>query len=181
PRYPGTGRAVSGRSTAHRQVGHLSDQPGRDQRRNGPTGRRRRHPPGHRLHRRSRRVITLDLGSGTQLHAVLDGWARMEVREAFGDQAESIIAAHPQYFDDGWFEFPIGAFLLHGKGRVTLIDAGAGPRDSWVRSGALLDNLALLGVTPKDVDDVVYTHLHWDHIGWASQKGHIIFPSDRKS
>lgn len=121
-------------------------------------------------------MTTVDLGGGVRLYPVVDGWARMEAREAFGDQTDSVLAAHPQHFDDGTFEFPLGAFLLRNGDRTTLIDAGAGPRDSWAQSGALLDNLARLDVTPADIDDVVYTHLHWDHIGWASQKGRVIFP-----
>lgn len=121
-------------------------------------------------------MTTRELGGGIRLHTVLDGTARLEAREAFGDQADEVLAAHPQHFDEGWFEFPLGAFLLSSGDRTVLIDAGAGPRDSWVQSGALLDNLERLGVTPADVDDIVYTHLHWDHIGWASQKGQAIFP-----
>jgi glyoxylase-like metal-dependent hydrolase (beta-lactamase superfamily II) len=39
----------------------------------------------------------------------------------------------------------------------------------------LLDSLAEYGIAAGDVTDVVYTHLHGDHIGWASDEGAVIF------
>ena len=32
----------------------------------------------------------------------------------------------------------------------------------------MLESLAALGVQPDEVTDVVFTHLHFDHIGWAA-------------
>src|SRR5262249_40832119 len=62
--------------------------------------------------------------------------------------------------------------------RVVLVDAGLGPidRDRY-KGGQLLAGLAGLGVRPEDVTDVVLTHLHFDHVGWATQKGVVVFPS----
>jgi glyoxylase-like metal-dependent hydrolase (beta-lactamase superfamily II) len=44
-------------------------------------------------------------------------------------------------------------------------------------AGELLNNLATKGVRPGDVTDVLFTHLHFDHIGWASQEGMMVFPN----
>ena len=60
----------------------------------------------------------------------------------------------------------------HGDGPVTLVDAGIGPADapaaSWAPvPGRLPAELAAAGIDPADVDTVVLTHLHSDHIGWA--------------
>ena len=55
----------------------------------------------------------------------------------------------------------VGSFLIHSPAGVILVDLGLGP------GGALLDNLAAEGVTPADVDLVILTHLHRDHVGWA--------------
>jgi glyoxylase-like metal-dependent hydrolase (beta-lactamase superfamily II) len=30
-------------------------------------------------------------------------------------------------------------------------------------------------VAPADVTDVVFTHLHFDHVGWATQQGRVVF------
>ena len=100
----------------------------------------------------------------------------MSVGDAFGDSAAEVFSAHAEAFTlDGHLEFPVGAFLVRSRDRVVLVDAGAGPRDSWMKSGMLLQNLRELGVATTDITDVVYTHLHWDHIGWASQKGDATF------
>lgn len=57
----------------------------------------------------------------------------------------------------------INGYLVRGRGRTLLIDAGAGGFKQW--GGKLLTNLALAGVQPGDVDTVLLTHAHPDHIG----------------
>ncbi len=72
---------------------------------------------------------------------------------------------------EGGFQPDLGCFLLRGSMGVVLIDAGIGPGPVPYLGdvgGCLIDTLATLGVAPSDVDAVVFTHLHFDHIGWAS-------------
>ncbi|MFI2611182.1 MBL fold metallo-hydrolase [Kitasatospora sp. NPDC018619] len=78
---------------------------------------------------------------------------------------------------DGTLTLPLGGFLVRTGERTVLVDAGVGPHDDGTyRGGALLDSLAAHGVTPADVTDVVFTHLHFDHTGWASVEGRPVFP-----
>jgi glyoxylase-like metal-dependent hydrolase (beta-lactamase superfamily II) len=55
-----------------------------------------------------------------------------------------------------------------GTGPVILVDTGMGPGpyEHAGRNGELLDNLASLSVKLGDIDEVVTTHCHGDHIGW---------------
>ena len=55
-----------------------------------------------------------------------------------------------------------------GSGENVLVDTGAGPGpyEHGPPQGDLLKNLGALGVSAEDVDNVVTTHCHWDHIGW---------------
>jgi glyoxylase-like metal-dependent hydrolase (beta-lactamase superfamily II) len=78
--------------------------------------------------------------------------------------------------DQGMLTLAIGAFLIRVGDRLVLVDAGLGPLDIGImRGGALLSELAALGVGPDDITDVVLTHLHIDHVGWTTQKGAVIF------
>ena len=57
-----------------------------------------------------------------------------------------------------------------------LVDAGVGRiHNDHYAGGGFLDALAAHGVSPADVTDVVFTHLHFDHVGWATSKGEVVF------
>ncbi|MGR4049765.1 MBL fold metallo-hydrolase [Kosakonia cowanii] len=57
----------------------------------------------------------------------------------------------------------INCYLIRGRGRVILVDAGAGALNNI--GGQLIASLAAAGVSPDDVDTVLLTHCHPDHIG----------------
>ena len=73
-----------------------------------------------------------------------------------------------------------GGYLLRSQGRTILVDTGLGPTGTLVGAGTpnpvlvnpparLLESLQAVGVRPEDVDTVVLTHLHADHVGWNLQ------------
>jgi glyoxylase-like metal-dependent hydrolase (beta-lactamase superfamily II) len=78
-------------------------------------------------------------------------------------------------------EFVFGGFLIRGAGdRVMIVDGGIGAVSDpqyGLAGGQLLSSLASVGVTPAEVTDVLFTHLHFDHIGWASVDGAPTFPN----
>ena len=88
-------------------------------------------------------------------------------------------AAHENLLDEhGRLEFTMGGYLVRTGDRKVLIDAGVGTIDNGkYKGGAMLDSLAAVGVSPADVTDVLFTHLHFDHVGWATAKGEIVFPN----
>ena len=79
-----------------------------------------------------------------------------------------------QYFTDGKTETGINAFLLQAGGKIALFDAGAGL--SMQHPGKTAQTLAALGVKPEDVDFVLLTHMHMDHIGGLLREGKRAFP-----
>jgi glyoxylase-like metal-dependent hydrolase (beta-lactamase superfamily II) len=62
------------------------------------------------------------------------------------------------------------AFLVRADDRTILIDTGWGPRHAPPGAPAtparLPEELAEVGASMDDVDTVVFTHLHADHVGW---------------
>ncbi|MDR0599075.1 MAG: MBL fold metallo-hydrolase [Treponema sp.] len=66
------------------------------------------------------------------------------------------------------FQSEVNAFLIKGRGKIVLVDTGFG--------GAVFENMRKLGVEPKDVDAVLLTHLHGDHIGGLARDGKPLFP-----
>ena len=58
---------------------------------------------------------------------------------------------------DGTFPMAINAFLVEADGKTILFDAGLGME--------LFNNLKTYKKTPADIDAIVLTHMHGDHIG----------------
>jgi glyoxylase-like metal-dependent hydrolase (beta-lactamase superfamily II) len=83
----------------------------------------------------------------------------------------------------------IQAFLVHTRRHTILIDTCVGDhkprplRPFWhmQKLNTFLPRLAAAGAAPEDVDYVMCTHLHWDHVGWNTQlrDGHWVptFPN----
>jgi glyoxylase-like metal-dependent hydrolase (beta-lactamase superfamily II) len=124
---------------------------------------------------------------GTVVTAVQDavGSFYLPAREAFPAADEEAWRAarllDPEAFgpEDEW-RLRFRCFLIRPDGGPTvLVDCGIGPvgapAGSWLPvPGRLPTELTALGVEAADVDVVVLTHLHSDHIGWA------VYPEDRR-
>ena len=76
-------------------------------------------------------------------------------------------------------------FVVKSQGKTILLDAGVGAWGLWrFGDGHLLDALAGLDVKPEEIDVVIPSHLHLDHIGWNTRPGPdgkpvITFPNAR--
>jgi glyoxylase-like metal-dependent hydrolase (beta-lactamase superfamily II) len=82
------------------------------------------------------------------------------------------------HFDEASLDLLLSfhAFLVRTKKHTILVDLCCGndkdrpTRPAWhMRNGPFLDNLARAGVSPADIDFVMCTHLHADHVGWNTQ------------
>jgi glyoxylase-like metal-dependent hydrolase (beta-lactamase superfamily II) len=93
------------------------------------------------------------------------------------------IAAHlvwikPHFFDaaTGDIGSRIQTFIVRTPKHTILVDTGVGndkhreENPIWhLRQGGYLDDLQAVGVTPEQVDVVLCTHMHVDHVGWNTR------------
>jgi glyoxylase-like metal-dependent hydrolase (beta-lactamase superfamily II) len=77
-----------------------------------------------------------------------------------------------------------GGLLIEQDRKALLIDTGVGTTTTdfafgSVDCGSMIDVLETIGHRPEDIDVVAFTHLHFDHAGWAFAHGAKTFPNAR--
>ncbi|HCD6787749.1 TPA: MBL fold metallo-hydrolase [Klebsiella pneumoniae] len=109
--------------------------------------------------------------------ALYDGYVTLDPMSLSGitDEERKSDLARQLLPTSGALDTSVNAFLIHNGERLILIDAGsahfAGPS-----MGRLLDNIAAAGYKPEDVDTILLTHMHPDHIGGiTNDKGEALF------
>ncbi len=71
----------------------------------------------------------------------------------------------------------VNSFVVHLPDKLVLVDGGCGTA-MGPAMGRLAENLAAIGVAPADVDVVLATHLHPDHVGGlVDGEGRAVFPN----
>jgi glyoxylase-like metal-dependent hydrolase (beta-lactamase superfamily II) len=110
---------------------------------------------------------------------VVDGSFKVPASMFFPNVTEEDWIPHKRFLtDDNMIEMPVGGFLVRGSSTLALVDVGMGPVEAAPQfGGRLMDSLAAHGHSPDDVTDVLFSHLHFDHIGWASRDNIVQFPN----
>lgn len=119
-----------------------------------------------------------------RIDGLIDGEAVLPTEGLYGgDPAPSANdwAPYAKYLDPctGQQINTIGSYLIRYADKVVLHDAGIGPDPPLppFAGGGLRSSLWALDVSPLEVTDVIYSHLHIDHIGWTSIGGRPYFPN----
>lgn len=102
-----------------------------------------------------------------QVTALLDGYfgATSDTVVGFGDAAvDAALSDYGQGKQDGAINLPINSFAVNAGGKLSLIDAGAGVLFAPTM-GAFDEGLAAAGIGVEDVDRILLTHMHVDHVG----------------
>ncbi|MEY2689902.1 MAG: hypothetical protein RL375_4102 [Pseudomonadota bacterium] len=125
--------------------------------------------PGHR------RVRVGD----AEVVALLDGIARRPLVEGFVKNApladvQAALAA--QGLPTQYIDVPFTPFLIVVGGKRVLMDTGLG-EFGGPTAGKLIEQLRGAGVAPGDIDVVLVSHFHGDHInGLRNKAGDLMFP-----
>jgi glyoxylase-like metal-dependent hydrolase (beta-lactamase superfamily II) len=116
---------------------------------------------------------------------VVDGVLTMRPAAFFPDIPSDYWSSRPELFTPtGEILMSAGGLLVERDGTTLLIDAGIGVMTmdfefGSVDSGSMIDVLDTLGRRPEEIDVVAFTHLHFDHAGWAFADGAKTFPNAR--
>ncbi len=110
-----------------------------------------------------------------EITSLSDGVLAFDLCNFFPDIPQANWTGHEHHLSpEGGVSFNLACFLIRSEGQLIAVDTGMGPKVSpdtpW---GELLNDFAAHGVRPEEVDMVVMTHAHRDHIGWnlSSQDG----------
>jgi glyoxylase-like metal-dependent hydrolase (beta-lactamase superfamily II) len=85
----------------------------------------------------------------------------------------------PEHTDeDGLMPVNFGGFLVRTPEHTIVVDTGiGGGAIPELPIGSFPERLRAAGVEPEDVDTVIFTHLHFDHVGWATDGEAPFFPN----
>lgn len=126
-------------------------------------------------------IVRVRIGSFT-VTSLPDGFGERPqvegfVRNASVAQVQAALAEAGLPIDK--ITIPFTAFLVDTGSRRLLFDAGNGSFGAPT-SGRLLQSLATTGLTPAQIDTVVVSHFHGDHInGLRGKDGQFVFPEAR--
>src|SRR5260370_22423522 len=119
---------------------------------------------------RGEQVHTITLGN-VEVTALLDlpmqSDPQLLMREPSGQlvQASQIVAEYGHLLDaNGLLPMSFTYYLVRSEHKTILVDTGVGTRSG--RKSRLDKALLDMQVAPEDIDLVVLTHLHSDHVGW---------------
>lgn len=83
-------------------------------------------------------------------------------------------SVHKFYDVEGFKFLPVVILLVQGNGHNILIDTGMSDTESadkyhhpgsYQNEGqAVHEQLEKMGIKPEDIDTIIFTHLHWDHV-----------------
>jgi len=104
-----------------------------------------------------------------EITSLSDGLLTFDSREFYPSVPEEAWGPYRgQMTREGLLTMNMGSFVLRSEGKTVLVDTGLGTSQpgSDVPGGLLLDDFAARNISVEEIDMVVTTHLHGDHVGW---------------
>lgn len=106
------------------------------------------------------------------------------VTQLLPNLSPEVLRHHPEWLDEriydpktGQVRMSVHTWVLRHEGKIILLDTGVGndkDRPSLKvldhRHHPFLQRLAAVGVSPEEVDYILLTHIHADHVGWNTRR-----------
>ena len=113
-----------------------------------------------------------------EVTALFDGPGVFDSHWLNGTKATMNSVAEALHEDPHMLEVSDVGFLVNTGKQLILVDAGSGTWWGGGAMGRLAGRLRSAGYTPEEVDIVLVTHLHSDHVGGlTTQDGKRVFPN----
>lgn len=114
----------------------------------------------------------------TQITALLDGtnYLNPSMFKGLSDSEKSDILKKYAAKNDKGIQTSVNAFLVNTGKSLVLVDSGAASCFG-AHLGSVLTNLKASGYQPEQVDTILLTHLHPDHVCGISKDGVANFPN----
>ena len=115
-----------------------------------------------------------------EITVISDGTLAFPAETLWGDRAEEARGLLTSTFQP---PSPVGleinTILVNTGDKLVLIDAGCGVDKFQNTTGRFLGNLAAAGYAPGDIDMILFTHFHFDHLWGISdhENASLLFPS----
>jgi glyoxylase-like metal-dependent hydrolase (beta-lactamase superfamily II) len=122
-----------------------------------------------------------------EIHCIVENRFYLDAGSVYGIVPKTIWSRLQQADDNNLLPFDINVFLVNAHEKWILLDSGLGDflldkqRKLYgcEKPSNLLPGLAKIGLKPGDIDFVVLSHLHWDHVGGCitqvDGKPHVVF------
>jgi glyoxylase-like metal-dependent hydrolase (beta-lactamase superfamily II) len=111
-----------------------------------------------------------------EITALSDGTVNLPVDKLLSEPAAQTDAILKKSYLSSPLEVSDNAFLINTGSRLVLVDTGAGTLFGPTL-GNLLASLRAAGYRPEQVDDILLTHMHPDHVGGLFANGQRVFPN----
>ncbi|RUP28780.1 MAG: MBL fold metallo-hydrolase [Curvibacter sp.] len=113
---------------------------------------------------------------GFEVTALSDGTVDLPVDQLLHAPKGRVAQGLGKHYLKAPLETSVNAFLVNTGSRLVLVDAGAGALFGPTL-GRLSAQIKAAGYQPEQVDDIVITHMHPDHVGGLVSEGKVVFPN----